>query len=189
MYAESTYGRRDYQQKFAGQVMNIYLDEEGRLTDSVSALTAISDYVAYSTKSTDEYVNDMSLLILGFDHSAGGFLPMFDREAGLPFNSAGFGSYFGDPSITNNQVNHFWFFVHAGYQFGRTEESEDMLNWFALLHETDVPLIGASGGGGSVQDYRLSLFGIQLGIALRLGDIQPGQIGGLLDFALGVSDE
>ncbi len=192
MYAESTHQRRKYEGIFAKKVFNIYSDDRGRPTDSVSALIAISDYVAHFTESTNDYVNDMSLLILGFEHVAGGVLPVVDRQAGLPFNSTGFGSFYGDPSITNNQVNHFWFFVHAGYQFGATEEGireggMDMLYWLAELHEMDVPFVGAAGGGGSIQDYRLSLLGINVGIALRLGILQPDQLGNWLDYALGHS--
>jgi RHS repeat-associated protein len=152
MYAESTYERRRKQQIFANVGLASYQDDKGRFTDSVSALVAISNNVAQSTKSTADYVNDMSMLILGYEHTAGAILPMFDRDAGLPFNSTGFGSYYGDPSISNNQVNHFWFFLHAGYQFGASgdtvfEDGMDTVSLLAAIHEMEnIPIFGAGAG-------------------------------------------
>lgn len=178
LYAESAHHRRSDELNYALQTMALYKDNKGWVTDSVQALIMISNYVAQQTNSASDYMNDMALLILGYEHTAGTVLPMFDRGAGLPFNSTGFGEHFRDPSIANNQVNHFWFFVHAGYQFGHFEEGDAMVRWFAQLHEMEgIPLIGAAGGGGSIQDYQLSLFGIYMGKLLRNGAVKPDEMG------------
>ena len=101
-------------------------------------------------------------------------LPVMSRGAGLKFNSRGFNETYADPSIENNQVNHFWFFVNAAYQLG--PGATGTVDLFAVLHETDLPVIGGAAGGASIQDYHLSLLGIELGTSIYSGSIIPGEV-------------
>jgi len=178
--------RRAEADYLALHLLETYGDAEGKSADSVAILVALSDHVAMvSGGDVNTYVNDMSFLLLGYDHWEGGIFPPMDRQAGLPLDSTGFGDYFRDPDIGNNQVNHFWFFVHVGYQLGKGPTSEKVLQQLALAHEDpSLPLIGATRGGGSIQDLRLSYFGTFLGMRLRAGEIAPDQVGTYLNHIL-----
>jgi hypothetical protein len=105
--------RREELGKFASRQV-----QELAHTNSLEAMALLAEYVAAHTKTSNDFMNDMALSILGSEGLESTVLPVMSRGAGLTFNSRGFNETYADPSIENNQVNHFWFFVNAVYQLG-----------------------------------------------------------------------
>ena len=80
--------------------------------------------------------------------------------AGLEtLSTSGFNSRYRDPDPNNNQVHHTWFYVQVGYYQG------DVIAWLGnVVHEIRDP-------GGSLPDYLAGNWGIQVGDAVRRGDL------------------
>jgi hypothetical protein len=181
---EENIGRPEQRRRAQKAFANAPQFAELRRNNSLEAMARLSDFVAASGGTTREYMNDMAQLILDYDWYSGVVLPPLHRDPELIFNSTGFSQQYADPySLDNNQVNHFWFFVNAAYQLG--PENRDLVQFLALAHETNFPLIGGSAGGASDQDRRLSLLGIEIGLLIWSGEIQPDRIGDWMRFVIG----
>lgn len=135
---------------------------EGIGTDAagVAMLALTSKAARLSRDNTDVFMDDVSAVLTGLSiHEA--------RLRGQPgetgpyhvtfVGSNGLRKEFRDPETANPQVRHFWFFVQLAY-----ETNAAYATAVNLYHEVFEP--GA--GGKSIQDWRLSLKGIDLGWAL-----------------------
>ena len=142
--------------------------QNGAIT-SLEAMARIADFGAtlllFNGFGTDMFVNIMTEVINGFTGDSSPTL-LFNRAFGddSPYRVGGFTDTGFHPDFQDggNQVHHFWFFAALAYW------SPSDANLGAWFHESIDP---AATTGRSMQDWRLSVTAIYLGVGMRQGNI------------------
>lgn len=159
----------------------------GEMT-SLDYLANLSDFRA-SFGHTETFVDDMSMIILGFAGIPAIFLTPLNRNAGVRLSDSGFNDTFVFPDGStyadgSNQPNHFWVYVHNSYTTGMPRLIA-VQNW---VHEHDVPLLGGGPGAHQADEY-LGYNGIALGMLLKNGCIDANEVGNWIRRELGPSPQ
>ncbi|MGB9774903.1 MAG: hypothetical protein ACPL4I_12975, partial [Bacteroidota bacterium] len=117
-----------------------------------------------SQAETDDFVRDLDAVILGYEgpdsqvHTRGYRKPgsrYWLGENAFKGRGTWRDTYWDG---TNNQMFHFWYYVAVEYF-----EGDIVANAANICHESPLTIGPCGGGGVSIQDYNLSLAGMDLG--------------------------
>lgn len=171
--------RRKLNREFAGRILKAEV-EPGRITD-VEAFSKVADYVAEMTVSNDDFVKDISVLLVGKE-----VLTFFNvtgiAQSGLVFSDTGFRFQYNDSHYCirndglSNQLHHAMGGFNIGYFSGRTTATvgDFIHERLQRLRYRPSPL---GVGGSSKEDSELTINMGKLGAMLRYGEINKEGIG------------
>ena len=170
------------------QALMAYYERIIRPNTDLEAFARLAEMAAREAgQDVDQFMDDMTWITVGSPNSRMGFVyaPAARLLEGL-HNRTGltdgypvlhrFGSTGFQVNDKSNQVQHFWFSVILSYHLGAS-----FADAFARYHEWNAPgilnlLPLTVQGNGNAQDLYLSRQAIQLGQALRSGQIEPDQV-------------
>ncbi len=118
------------------------------------------------------FVNDIAAILTEYVDSE------YYKQA-TPLKQSGFAATFQDPGTGGEQPHHFWFYAYSVF----ATNSRLIATAGNLAHETFLTVDTLSFGelvGRSYQDFALGQEGVNLGVDLRNGRIDIGEVGGYI---------